>query len=796
MAVLGSYKSQQRQQRVVDVEESFFGGMLFRNTPIEEGNCRVLTNYDILGVGSSLRPRKGFVTSVALDLATANQDYIIHHNNKCLIDDIDNDDAILMEYLLIGIPTADNDGITFDTSKLILRDLQSGVIHEATLSLDNEAGATVNYDSRYSMQAVHDAQILNPSPEGIFSNVEDNAYVVYKDGTENGVGRIRVTLSGGLYEFHLERVTPRALSPHEAVNYGYNMLEEEPYVFENSVSATGRLQLLGVLPYSFGGQLKFNANVGEDITFKLIYKYPSGAGSYKVQWEAQDVEALSGVQVIQDVADSDTITAGDPIEHTFAAPYKQFSVIVKVYDSADTSAPLRSIVLANYYLADNSGTSNKNIGVKNYDLGTATGMADFMHKSVLWGVNGAGNTLFFSDINDPSYFPYPHGIEPMSEYIVKAIPLLDTLLVFTETRIYQLEPDYMTGGFNTKVIQEDLNISMSDAETILVIKNMVYFRSDDQYFMVVPSGNFAGQLQLAPISTQVSSLLYNFSSNVKEIFEEIYAPDVNFDEEWALNLMDNYTYLDGSAVKNIYKYKFTYGGNIRYFEFVLAYDTMLRVWNTYLVETNKNKMLPFRKVVTSDNDYYNLYPRTDGNLGIQFIVRDDLSPKDQINLEGDQVRVLHNYPYLDTGLRKQNNLYKKRYREFVFTVNNMMGVELSFHNEFHLDGIQRTSFFNYHTELIEDPNDPAYGQLVVIKEYQDPDLLPPGFNEATTPIPGKTILGSWKLAYGAFPNLKVVRIRLKISGKGYSGRIKLLAQDESMFQMMDFGWVYRMMNAR
>jgi hypothetical protein len=50
-----------------------------------------------------------------------------------------------------------------------------------------------------------------------------------------------------------------------------------------------------------------------------------------------------------------------------------------------------------------------------------------------------------------------------------------------------------------------------------------------------------------------------------------------------------------------------YNLNIRYFEFVLAYDTMLRVWNTYLVETNKNKMLPFRKVVTSDNDYYNLY---------------------------------------------------------------------------------------------------------------------------------------------------------------------------------------------
>ena len=793
MAVTGAYKNTGRSTRVIDVEEMFGGGMLYQDTPIREGFCKTLTNYELLDKGDKLKTRKAYVPIQTVDLGITDTDYMIHHSGRCLVDFIDDDDAKLMEYVLLG--TYDGNGVDFDSSKLYVRDITSGTIDEATLSAGNEAGATVKSDSRYNLSTVHNEAVADVSPVGVYNNVDDNIYMMYEDGLETGIGRLRITESGGDYEYELERISPKSITPHQAVNYGYNLLEDNPYIFDNSVSATGALQLLGVLPYDSDDNLKFGAQVGEEITFKLVYKYPDDGTNYKVQWEVQDTEALSGVEIIQKVSQSNTYSGGDSIEHTFSAPFKKFSVIVRVYDSSDTTAPLRSIVLANYYLADDSTGSNRNIEVNNYDIGTATGMANFMHKTVVWGVKDARNTIFLSDVNDPSYFPYPQGAEPYSEPIVKAVPLLENLYVFTETKIYELTPDYETGGFNNKVVQDNLDIKSSDSETIITVKNMIYFRSGGEYFMIVPSGNQGQSLSLAPISQNITDLLNNYAGAVRDIFENIYQPEMNFDEVWSLSLLDNYTYLDNTQMKNVYKYQFDYGDSTKYFEFVLAYDTFDRSWTTSILETNDRPLTQFRKIITADNIYLNLYVRDDGNLGLQFIGRDENSANDNIKLDDEVDSVIKNLPYLDSGLRAHSIQYKKRFREFNFLTNNIDGIEIEFRDEFSIDGGKRTKLYNYHTELVEDPADPQYGQLSIVKEFTDPAFLPPDLEE-TTAVAGKTVLGYWKLGYSQFPNMELVRTRIKVSGKGYSGRIKLLCNTEAMFEILNFGWVYRMMNAR
>lgn len=793
MALAGEYKRVGRSRRVIDVEESFGGGMMYQDTPIPEGFCKVLTNYDLIDQGAKIRSRKAFTHMQLLDLGITDSGYIIHHSGRCLVEFLDDDDAVLMEYVLLGVETGGT--LDFDTSKLYVRDISDGTITEATLAVDNTIGSMIKMDSRYNLSVVHNEAVASPSPIGIHNNVDDNVYLMFKDGTDYGIGRLRITESSDTFEYKFERLSPKEITPHQAVNYGYNLLKDAPYTFNNEVSATGKLQMLGVLPYDSDNNLKFGAQVGEEITFKLTYKYPSGATNYKVQWEVQDTTVQGEPQVVLPVDQSLSIVPGDPIEHTFNAPFKQFSVIVKVYDATDTTAPIGSMILANYYLADDNSGSNKNIDVKNFDIGTATGMANFMHRTVVWGVRDARNTIFMSDINDPSYFPYPHGAEPFSEPVVKAVPLLENLYVFTETRIYELMPNYETGGFNVKVVQDNLDISASDSDTIITVKNMIYFRSGGEYFMIVPSGNQGQSLSLAPISKPITSLLDDYAGGVREIFETIYQPELNFHETWSLSLIDNYTYLDNTKIKNVYKYSFTYDGNTVYFEFVLAYDTMLRAWSTSILETNANKLLPFRKIVTADNIYLNLYTMASNNVGLQFINRDDLSSNDNIKLDGEVAKVLGNLPYLDSGLRDQSIQYKKRFREFNFLTNNIDGLEIEMRDEFSIDGAKRTKIYNYHTELVEDPEDPNYGQLSVVKEFTDPAFLPPDYDDSLA-VSGTTVLGYWKLGYSKFPNMELVRTRIKVSGKGYSGRIKLICNTESMFELLNFGWVYRMMNAR
>jgi len=476
MASIGNFKNYERTSRVVDVEENYGMGMNFNEATLNEGFCRMLVNFKQYNRGETLRPRGGLNYLEHVKLNANSMDNYVHHTGSMFVEDIDNDDAYIMKYMFIGVADVNNYGVDVDTSTMIVEDKDTGAYIKVPLSTDNTAGLVVKHSTNSNFTELHGEEIEAPAPNGIFTSIENNNYVIAKDGSTEFLARIRVMFTSGNYEYKIEPIIPKSITPHQAVNYGYNLLRDNPYSFTNEVSGTGQLQLLGVLPYDSADNLKFNAQVGEEITFKLNYKYPSGAPNYKVQWEVQDVTALSGVQVLQDVSDSPTITSGDPIEHTFIAPYKQFSVIVKVYLATDTTNPERAIVLPNYYLSDDNENTNKNIEVKNYNIQTATGLTTFENRAVAWGVQGATNTLFFSDINDPSYFPYPHGAEPIGENIIKAVPFLDNLLVFTETRIIRISPSRENGWFNTEVIQENLNLNYRDRDTITVVKSMVYFK--------------------------------------------------------------------------------------------------------------------------------------------------------------------------------------------------------------------------------------------------------------------------------------------------------------------------------
>lgn len=49
-------------------------------------------------------------------------------------------------------------------------------------------------------------------------------------------------------------------------------------------------------------------------------------------------------------------------------------------------------------------TSNTNLRPVKYDLTNAAGMLTWKQRVVLWGVRGAENMLFTSEVNNPAYF--------------------------------------------------------------------------------------------------------------------------------------------------------------------------------------------------------------------------------------------------------------------------------------------------------------------------------------------------------------------------------------------------------
>lgn len=789
MAQRGAYKKYVRQQRVLDVEPNYMLGMNYVDSPIPEGQLKLVVNHEYHTLGESLRPRGGMQHQLDVDTLITDLNYYIHHIDSAYIDDVDNSDASLMRYIIAGAPDINDYGIDFNTCVLLVEDPLTNEMHLSTLDAAQVGAPLVKHTTNKDWKSIHGTPVTEATPLGLHVPIENNSYVIYKDGAEVGIARIYISLTAGVYTHKLQRLTPLQVTPYQAVNYGYNMLLTSPYEFTNEINPAGILDLQGLLPYDEANKLKFNAQVGEDINFKLIYRYPNTAPTYKVQWEVQELGVLSGVQVLQEVADSPVYTGGDDIEYTLRPPYKQFSVIVKVYASGDLTKPIKVLQLASYYLTNDSEETNKNIDPVNYELSKATGMSKFMNRTVLWGVNGAKNTLFMSDINDPSYFPFPHAAEPVGEDIVHCVPLLENLLVFTETRLISYTPDYITGGFTRKTIQENLNMNYYDRNTIKVVRNMVYFKSNNYYYMVVPN-NIAGpgELQLAPISKPIELLLDYFDESIESILNEVYNVDFTLSTEgieWDLELIDFYNYLDNSQMKNVYKYRLQFGETIHYIEVILAYDTLLRNWSMLIWETNTHRLLPYRQMVTESTVYANLYKATGGNMHIQLIKRNEREANDTFKLDGEVVRFIKNYQLLDTGSRAHNEDYKKRFRELQFMINNLTGDDLEFYPNFIIDDDNRKPLFTYTTEVVTDTEAENYGQLYVSREYVDPVF-----------VQGTTILGTWRLGLSSFPKLTVVKVRVEVSGKGYSGRLKLLSTNEKMYEILSHTWVYREMNAR
>ena len=298
--------------------------------------------------------------------------------------------------------------------------------------------------------------------------------------------------------------------------------------------------------------------------------------AYRVKWEWREVGATIWCPIKDEMVDF-TVLQKSPLICPFSSAAEQVIVRVTItnpnnlveqldgtkieYVESTTAFGLR------FSLSNTEGAINA--PPKVYKLATAKGMLEWKNRLVLWGVEDAETVLFTSDVNNPAYFPYPNNIDILDEPIVHCMLYGDDLLAFTNTKLYRLTIGE-TGGIGThSLIQKNLNIAAKDIPMFCLVKNMVFFKSGNYYYMLVPkSSSITGETTIAPVSNSIYPFLDNFSKEVDKLFS-IYTqgktdPDSKQEHMWQYPLSSfleyYYAYADNENV--VLNFVYDYSGFI------------------------------------------------------------------------------------------------------------------------------------------------------------------------------------------------------------------------------------------
>lgn len=824
---MGTYKQRTRQSRGATIEDLPVLGMQYTNNNIAPGFCKALVNFVNNESLSELRPRAGYkaIAESQIDLPQANAPVQVHHTSKAMhtqesaVEGINSYSLLYAEqnnglYNMEGLRLLVESGTIKNVPNIIQTNIDTGAE-----SFTGIFGQTVSNEG-----SLHGVSYPRNTLRPIYANMNNITYLPAKlNNGDSCLCELRLHRDTALSPIcgKLDKIIPRNVTPTEAVNYGYNMLKESPYSFEdvkNTNLPAGYILLDGLLPYkdTTCQEVKFNARVGEKVCFRLFVQAPDTTSTYKFRWELRDVYS-DAITVYSDEESDEAKTYNysdaescmvdeDGNEYIYielAPPYKQFSVTVTAYDATEINtetepAPIQVLTLASYTLSSDASEIQKNVDMADYDLTTAQGMVNWNGYLVLYGLPQAEHMLFVSAAQDPTYFPYPHNVSVYNEPILKCVEYLDELIVFTTSKVFKLtwSPDMLF--FTKTLIQTDLRLTSEDLDTVLVIKNLVFFKNQQYYYMIVPNKSSVNgnTLQLAPISSNITNLLDNWETDVPELINTMYNIQEQFNEP-IVDLIDYYNYIDGDVIVNSYKYalKELQSDNnykvVNYIDFMLCYNTLKRAWYTQLVENNVARFVPYKQSITGSATLFNIINspvNNKYNCSIELATKDVNNPKDELTLVLPAQFPMRQY--LDTGVVAQDVQNKKRYREMQFRFLNKGNGSLLFSTEFSIDDRVYRDMYKYTTTVQEQD---GYKQLLVARTYNE--TLEANGTSILAPE-NTTMRDAWLLGKSYLETKTISKVRLIVSGKGYSPRLKLLSFNDTMYSILSYNWVYRTMNMR
>lgn len=757
------FKKYNRGQRQQTTEETFNLGMQFTNAPLKQGACRLPINFDIKSNGEVLVPRPALQTVKISGEDTPQTHPLIVDGRTSA------EPTGTYEQVLLGSVTA---------TKVTDTELYKGSILPITITPSEtelylsqlEGVATEAIFKKPTSATIHNMPISDTSP--MATNVGtfgfNNSYYCFNPTTK-ALQQTRFITD----RYKFESLIPKTLTPKEAVMWGYNMLQTNAYLFSDT-EAAGAITLLGLLPYKADSTLALNAKVNETVKLRCYYAGPS-ANTYKIKWEWKEV---TGTDWTNFKEETKALTGLPQITADFSFPAEE--LMVRVTFTKDTETYPEQVLTVAFNLAQ-TDSGNTNLKQENYDLSTASGMTYWKNRLVVYGLHQDKTVLFMSDINDPTYFPYPNNADLFDEPIIHVLPFLDDLLIFTSTKLHLLALSEDGLSWNKKNIQSNLDIKEWDIHLIQQVKNMVFFKSGNYFYMVVPSLKTTtfGNLVVTPISRNIEYLLDSYKENIDSIVKLLYNYDVG------LELVHYYNFLDYEDVHNTYTFSTQFE---TYLNVALLYNTITRAWRFHIFESS-GFVKPYKQDATKKGTFISVL-----NGGVQFLQYNANSAKDNYydTTYIQKTPLFKNYQLLDTGYREIDTDYNKRYREFQLKFNNISQKTLSFATEFFIDGELRQNMYDYEVVHITDPEDPRYLSIVVEKKMVQNVTLP----GATVLAEDQEDAGAWELDTSRFPDLFLWKVRIPVSGKGLSPRMQIVSFNEEIFELMNITWVYRKMNSR
>lgn len=772
-----AFKNYQRTPRNLVTEQFFNKGMSYTDVPLMDGYCKTLVNYNISPEGNMLSPRAGYQRTHTVEHRRGPS--VIHHIGymQGYEEDTKSDYSIL--YTLLS--SVEGLFIIVDTTcyNVILGEGVTGI---RTSKVDEPS-------------TIHGMRVDIPELENLPVYTHLNGKVILP--TNDGLGILSSKKEGGVLIFNLDKVVPMEVNPSEASASGYNMLKEEPFNYGDKIGEAMTLGIQGIVPQDLEGKALFSASVGQLVRFRAYYETAQAADNtdYTVVWEFYSLETskeptrtiFRNVKIDPTASDKTVLSCNAPAE------YKEFGVRITIYSGTydvdplvSTAVPVCTGVYSNYKMHDKAAKSMDPVA---YDLSSATGMCTWMQHVVLWRTSRGRNMLFISELARPGYFPFPQNAQVFDEDVISCVPYLNALLVFTTTKIHKLS--WLPGGegFTSTVVQEKLQLSMFDHQTIKVVQTMVFFKSGDYYYMIVPkaTADGVGALQIAPISSGITKLLDKMGPEVASILRNMYRTI----GKTVPTLVGYTNYQDNGIMRCVYKFEVA---PQRYIDFYLNYSTVLRTWTTYVMESTEQNVYLYRYGVTDGSVYASLYDNT-------FIL---ITPSKDLHDDFLYGTSYDNLQYVDTGYREHSTATKKRYREVQLKINNTSRRSLQFGSMFMLDGTIRKDLYTYKVVKYDT-------EIVVEPEFLEPSLLAGNTvlsdddNEDLVLRDGEYITESeelvmntntWQLGISSLTEPSVMKVRVKLSGKGYAPRLIILSLNTVPYELLGFNWVYRTMNAR
>lgn len=615
MGTIAQYKKYNRGKRQANVETDFSSGMMYSDGTIPEGYVKTLVNFDFTSDGkNALKPRAGYRTKefILPDMSTLSandtflsDDVALKYSKECV------EGGNAQRQFIFGrlIKAENNEGEIWVSTSPKSTAVAEGIDYSFSVakSLRCSASHSCKFYSE-NLTEIHDVPLKDDAktafPVGSFLK---NSFYFFD--TNGGLCRTKFTEvpSDPQEQYFFEDLQPLSRTASEVVQYGYNMLADEPYVFSDSSGGSSTFQMNGILPYDsqFGSgtdpQLLMTPKANTKVWFRCNYDIPTGK-TYKIVWSWK--ELTSDVWTEFSVNDSFSVT--EPLTYLQAellVPDKEIMVRCEAYNSEQADVVEKAMTVGFDFTVDERGTTSNASPVK-YDLSTASGMVSWKNRLILWGVRKDPTILWISDLDEPTYFPYPNNITVFDEPIITVLEFMDSLVVFTNSKVHQVKVADDGVSWSSEVIQSNLFINPWDKHLIQAIRNMIYFKSGNYYYMIVPKAqSTTGELTLAPITTPITDFFNNFSVNVTDVFNRCYRnsdgfiTDPTYDSKGNSNLVTYYNFLDYEFIHNLYVYKLDYNEQVLYVHFDVTYNTVSRYWKFCVYEA-PHLLYPFRNDAT------------------------------------------------------------------------------------------------------------------------------------------------------------------------------------------------------